>query len=58
MKGRTPASINPEFRKTIAGDEPVINYRPADDIAPQMAGLRNELAEKGYAGASTEDVLS
>lgn len=56
--GRTPAPINPEFRKAIVGDEPVINYRPADDIAPQMAGLRNELAEKGYAGASTEDVLS
>lgn len=56
--GRTPAPIDPEFRKMIVGDDPVITHRPADDIAPQMAALRQELAEKGYPGASTEDVLS
>lgn len=56
--GRTPAPIDPEFRKMIVGDEPVITHRPADDIAPQMDSLRRELAEKGYPNASTEDVLS
>ncbi len=56
--GRTPAPIDPEFRKMIVGDEPVITHRPADDIAPQMDSLRQELAEKGYPNASTEDVLS
>lgn len=56
--GRTPAPIDPEFRKMIVGDEPVITHRPADDIAPQMDSLRQELAEKGYPKASTEDVLS
>ncbi|MDF2569196.1 MAG: Methylmalonyl-CoA carboxyltransferase subunit [Sporomusa sp.] len=56
--GRTPAPIDPEFRKMVVGDEPVITHRPADDIAPQMESLRQELAEKGYPQASTEDVLS
>lgn len=56
--GRTPAPIDPEFRKMIVGDEPVITYRPADDIAPQMDALRQELAAKGYPNAATEDVLS
>lgn len=56
--GRTPAPIDPEFRQMIVGDEPVITHRPADDIAPQMDALRQDLAEKGYANASTEDVLS
>ncbi len=56
--GRTPAPIDPEFRQMIVGDEPVITHRPADDIAPQMDALRQDLADKGYANASTEDVLS
>ncbi|QDR80012.1 pyruvate carboxylase subunit B [Sporomusa termitida] len=56
--GRTPAPIDPEFRKMIVGDEPIITHRPADDIAPQMDALRQELAGKGYPNASTEDVLS
>ncbi|SMC78890.1 pyruvate carboxylase subunit B [Sporomusa malonica] len=56
--GRTPAPIDPEFREMVVGNEPVITHRPADDIAPQMDSLRQELAEKGYPNASTEDVLS
>ena len=56
--GRTPAPIDPEILKVIVGDEPLINHRPADDIPPQMAKFRQELAEKGYPNASTEDVLS
>ena len=56
--GRTPAPIDPEFLKTLIGDEEIITHRPADDIKPQMAALRQELADKGYPNASTEDVLS
>ena len=56
--GRTPAPIDPEILKVIVGDEPIINHRPADDIPPQMAKFRQELAEKGFPNASTEDVLS
>lgn len=56
--GRTPVPIDPEFRKLIVGDEPVITHRPADDIAPQLENLRKALAEQGYPNASMEDVLS
>lgn len=56
--GRTPAPISDEIRKKIIGDEPVIDYRPADDIAPQMESLKAELAAKGFPDASIEDVLS
>lgn len=56
--GRTPAPIDPDFRKLIVGDEPVITHRPADDIAPQLENLRQDLAEQGYPNASMEDVLS
>lgn len=56
--GKTPMPVNPEVRDKIIGDEPIIDYRPADDIPPQMEKLRAELAEKGYPNASEEDVLS
>lgn len=56
--GRTPAPIDPEVRKMVIGDEPVIDHRPADDIPPQMATLRAELVEKGYVNPTPEDVLS
>ena len=56
--GRTPAPITEEFRKLIVGDDPMITHRPADDLPPQMASLAQELAAKGYPGATVEDVLS
>ena len=56
--GRTPAPIDPEFLHSLIGDDELITHRPADDIKPQMTALRQELAEKGYPNASTEDVLS
>ena len=56
--GRTPGPISDEIRKLIIGDEPMIDHRPADDIAPQMESLKAQLAEKGYPNASVEDVLS
>lgn len=56
--GRTPAPIDPEIKKLAIGDAQQIDYRPADDIAPQMDKLRTQLANEGYPDASTEDVLS
>jgi oxaloacetate decarboxylase alpha subunit len=58
LYGRTPAPISEEFRKLILGDAKPITHRPADDIPPQMTLLKQELAGKGYANASVEDVLS
>jgi oxaloacetate decarboxylase alpha subunit len=56
--GRLPGAIAPEIRKKIIGDEQPIDYRPADDIQPQMDALKAQLAAKGYPGASLEDLLS
>jgi oxaloacetate decarboxylase (Na+ extruding) subunit alpha len=55
--GRTPAPISDAMRGVI-GKAKVLDHRPADDIAPQMASLKQKLAEKGYPDASPEDVLS
>ncbi len=56
--GRTPAPVDPDFLKSIIGDEQIITHRPADDLPPQMANLHKQLAEKGYPNSSIEDVLS
>jgi oxaloacetate decarboxylase (Na+ extruding) subunit alpha len=55
--GRTPAPIGEAMQKAIA-NMPIIDHRPADDIPPQMDTLTKALADKGYSGASKEDVLS
>ena len=56
--GRMPGEITDEFRKMIIGDEPVIDHRPADDIAPEIEKAKQELAAKGYPDLPMEDVLS
>lgn len=56
--GRTPGPVDPEVRRLAIGDTPIIDHRPADDIAPQLEQMRQELAAKGYPNASMEDVLS
>lgn len=56
--GRVPGEITEEFRKMIIGDEPVIDHRPADDIAPEIEKAKQELAAKGYPDLPMEDVLS
>lgn len=56
--GRTPAPIDLSIRKLILGNEPTIDHRPADDIAPQLEIARQELTAKGYSNVSTEDILS
>ena len=53
--GKTPASIDPEFRKKILGDEKPIDCRPADLIAPELDKLKAEAAKWCE---QDEDVLS
>ena len=56
--GRTPGPISPEVRKLAIGDQPVIDHRPADDLAPQLDAMWAKLQEKGFTGLSREDLLS
>lgn len=53
--GKTPAPIDPEFRKKILGDEKPIDCRPADLIAPELDKLKAEVAKWCE---QDEDVLS
>jgi oxaloacetate decarboxylase alpha subunit len=55
LYGRPTVPIADEIKKKVIGDEPVIDYRPADDIPPQLESLRNEI--KKYI-EQEEDVLS
>ena len=55
--GKTPVAIDPEFIKKILGDDAkVIDYRPADDLAPELDTLRAQIPA-GYL-EQEEDVLS
>ncbi len=55
--GKTPVAIDPEFIKKILGeDAKVIDYRPADDLAPELDTLRAQIPA-GYL-EQDEDVLS
>ncbi len=54
--GRTPAPIDPEFRRKIIGDAEPIECRPADLIPPELEKLKAELPEK-Y-NEQEEDVLT
>ena len=53
--GKTPMPIDPVFQKKIIGDAKPITYRPADDLKPELASLREKV--KPYA-VQAEDVLS
>ncbi len=53
--GQSPAPVDEEIRKKIIGDDPVITYRPADDLKPEFEALKKQY--KGIA-KSDEDVLS
>ena len=55
--GRLPAEVNEEVRKKCIGDTPVITHRYADDLAPEMDQLREEVKAKGWYTCE-EDVLS
>ena len=47
--------MDDEVRRKIIGDDPVITYRPADDLKPEFQELKKKY--KGLA-RSDEDVLS
>ena len=53
--GRLPSEPNPDVVKLAIGDEPRIDHRPADDIAPAMEQYKEEIKE--YI-EQEEDVLS
>ena len=53
--GTTPTPIDPEFRKKIIGDDDIVDYRPADKIAPEIDSLRQRVAPYQEQG---EDLLS
>lgn len=53
--GKTPASIDPAFRKKICGDQEPIDCRPADLLKPELETLRKEAAQWSE---QDEDVLS
>ena len=42
--GRCPAAISDEFKKKIIGDDDIIDYRPADKIAPEIESLKERVA--------------
>ena len=54
--GKTPVPIDPEFRKKILGDVAPSDYRPADDLKPELDELRAKIPA-GYL-EQDEDVLS
>lgn len=53
--GQLPGEITDEIRKKIIGDDKVIDYRPADDIEPELDKYREEVKEYME---QEEDVLS
>ena len=42
--GTSPVPVDPEFAKQILGDTELIDYRPADKIAPELDNLRAKVA--------------
>ena len=42
--GKCPAAISDEFKKKVIGDDDIIDYRPADKIAPEIDTLRERVA--------------
>ena len=53
--GRSPMPIKPDFQKKIIGDAEPITYRPADDLAPELDDLREQVKPWMI---QDEDVLS
>ena len=53
--GRCPAPVSDDFKKKIIGDDEIIDYRPADKIAPELDTLRHRVAPYSE---QEEDLLS
>ena len=43
LYGRPPAKMDPEFIKSILGDEKPIDHRPADDIEPMLPNAAEDI---------------
>lgn len=55
LYGKPPGDVNPDLLKKVLKDEQPITGRPADQLEPQLAGARKEIAD--YL-EQDEDVLS
>lgn len=55
LYGKAPAEVNQQILHQIIKDDPVIDYRPADDIPPQFEKLKEQYKDLVQ---SDEDVLS
>ncbi len=55
LYGRPPASIDPEIKKLIIGDEEPVTHRPADDLEPMLDKARKEIIQYYQ---QEEDVLT
>jgi oxaloacetate decarboxylase alpha subunit len=53
--GQAPGPIDPDFRKSIIGNETVLDHRPADDLDPQFEVIKEKYKD---IIRSDEDVLS
>ncbi|MGE4571932.1 MAG: pyruvate carboxylase subunit B [Candidatus Izemoplasmatales bacterium] len=53
--GQAPGDIDPDFRKSIIGDDPVLSHRPADNLEPQFENIKEKYKDMVK---SDEDVLS
>lgn len=53
--GKSPVPVDEDFRKSIIGDDEVIEYRPADRLDPEFDKLKEEL---GDLARNDEDVLT
>ena len=54
LYGKAPGTIDPDVRRKIIGEAPVLSGRPADDIPPQWDNL---CADISHYAKSDEDVL-
>ena len=53
--GKCPAPITDEFKRKIIGEDDIVDYRPADKIAPEIDSLRQRVAPYSE---QDEDLLS
>ena len=53
--GKCPAPITDDFKRKIIGEDDIVDYRPADKIAPEIDSLRQRVAPYSE---QDEDLLS
>ncbi|MDJ0764585.1 MAG: pyruvate carboxylase subunit B [Myxococcota bacterium] len=55
--GRTPAPIDPEFRKKVLGNQKPIEDRPADHLKPELPALKEKYGNSAFV-KRPEDLLT